>query len=125
MRIADGLAIAAAALLLVASAAQGQAAGDAAKGAGVFDDNCSECHALQGAGQGPSLIGVVGRKAAALPGYDYTAALKASGLVWTPANLDRFLAGPKKLVPGTAMSVEVVDPTQRRNLIAYLATLRR
>jgi cytochrome c len=90
----------------------------------VFDDHCSECHAPEAAGQGPSLRGVVGRRAASLPDYDYTAALKASGLTWTPANLDRFLSGPKALVPGTAMSAMVADPTQRGDLIAYLATLK-
>jgi cytochrome c len=79
---------------------------------------------LEGVGQGPSLIGVVGREAGTDPGHDYTAALKASGLTWTPANLDRFLAGPRTLVPGTAMSETVADPTQRRDLIAYLATLQ-
>jgi cytochrome c len=112
-------------LTAAAWAAHAQPAGDPTKGAAVFDDSCSECHALQGAGQGPSLIGVVGRKAASLPGYAYTAGLKASGLTWTAANLERFLTGPKKLVPGTAMSVQIPDPTERRNLVAYLGTLKR
>jgi cytochrome c len=116
--------LAAGALVLAAGGACAQPTGDAAKGAAAFDDHCSDCHVMQGVGQGPSLIGVVGRKAASLPAYDYTAALKASGLTWTPANLDRFLAGPRTLVPGTAMSAMVVDPVQRRDLIAYLGTLR-
>ena len=117
--------VAAAALVLTAGGAHAQPPGDPTKGAAVFDDHCSDCHALGGVGQGPNLIGVVGRKAGTDPGYAYTAALKASGLSWTPANLDRFLAGPKALVPGTAMSETVVDPTQRHDLIAYLATLKR
>ena len=117
-------AAAAAALVLAAGGVGAQPPGDPTKGAAVFDDHCSDCHVLEGVGQGPSLIGVVGRKAGTDPGYDYTAALKASGLTWTPANLDRFLTGPKALVPGTAMSETVVDPTQRRDLIAYLATLQ-
>jgi cytochrome c2 len=71
------------------------------------------------------LIGVVGRKAAALPGYPYSAALTASGLTWTPANLDAFVQGPTKLVPGTAMRVILADPVDRGDLIAYLATLKR
>jgi cytochrome c len=125
MRATKRLSITAAALAMAASAAHAQPAGDPTKGAAVFDDNCSECHGLQGVGQGPSLIGVVGRKAGVAPGYDYTAALGASGLTWTPANLDRFLTGPKTLIPGTAMSTQVPDPTERRNLIAYLGTLKR
>ena len=97
---------------------------DAAKGAGVYQDHCSACHVLNGIGQGPSLVGVVGRKAASLSGFSYSDAMTASGLTWTPANLDRFLSGPTKLVPGTAMRAIVADPTERRDLIAYLATLK-
>jgi cytochrome c len=97
---------------------------DAARGADAYDDRCSGCHVIGGVGQGPSLAGVVGRKAGATPGFDYTAALKGSGLTWTPANLDRWLAGPQKLVPGTAMTAVVPGAAERRELIAYLATLK-
>jgi cytochrome c len=97
---------------------------DAAKGADVYDDRCGSCHVIGGVGQGPSLAGVVGRKAGAAPGFAYTEALKRSGLVWTPANLDRWLTGPTKVVPGTAMNVEVPSAAERRELIAYLATLK-
>src|ERR1700761_4070350 len=98
--------LAAAGLLASVGAASAQT-GDAAKGADVYDDRCSGCHVIGGVGQGPNLAGVVGRKAGASPGFAYTAALKGSGLTWTPANLDRWLIGPPKLVPGTAMTVEV------------------
>jgi cytochrome c len=98
---------------------------DVAKCSDVFQSRCSQCHVLSGVGQGPSLIGVFGRQAAALPGYPYSDALKASGLIWTAANLDAFVQGPTKLVPGTAMRVVVADPADRRDLIAYLATLKR
>jgi cytochrome c len=97
---------------------------DAVKGAGVYQDHCSACHVLNGIGQGPSLVGVIGRKAASLPGFNYSDAMKASGLTWTPANLDRFISGPTKLVPGTAMRAIVADPNDRRDLIAYLASLK-
>jgi cytochrome c len=112
-----------AAAMLSASAAVAQT-GDAAKGADVYDDRCSGCHVIGAAGQGPNLAGVVGRKAGAVAGFPYTAALKGSGLTWTPANLDRWLAGPQKVVPGTAMTVEVPAAAERRELIAYLATLK-
>ena len=118
----SGAALFAAALALSPLVAH---AGDAAKGADVFQDRCSSCHVLNGIGQGPSLLGVVGRKAAALPNFNYSDALKASGLVWTEANLDRFLSGPAKLVPGTAMRAVVSNPSDRGDLIAYLATLKR
>jgi cytochrome c len=120
-----GAAAAAAALALGALSALAQGlAGDPAKGKDVFEDRCGDCHVLDGVGQGPNLVGVIGRRAGSLPGYDYTDAIKASGLTWTPAELDRFLQGPKQLVPGTAMQVIVPDPAQRRDLIAYLASLR-
>ncbi len=108
-----------------ASAAPVPAKGDPVEGQSIFEDRCTMCHAPGGGGQGPSLKGVVGRKAASLPGFHYSAALAASGLAWTPANLDHFLAGPAAMVPGTAMQVMIPNPDQRRDLVAYLATLGR
>ncbi len=80
------------------------------------------CHLDEGQGQAPTLKGVVGRKAASIPDFPYTDALKASQLTWTPTNLDKFLTAPGKLVPGTAMVVDVPDGMERANLIAYLAS---
>jgi cytochrome c len=93
-------------------------------GSDTFEDRCAGCHAPAGGGQGPSLTGVVGRKAGAVAGFDYTAALKASGIVWSRANLDTFLADPGKMVPGTAMPVHIPDAGQRAAIIGYLATGR-
>ncbi|HEX3919386.1 MAG TPA: c-type cytochrome, partial [Caulobacteraceae bacterium] len=87
-------------LTLLAAAAAAQTPGNPAKGADAFNDRCSSCHVLGGVAQGPNLIGVVGRRAATEAGYPYSDPLKASGLTWTPANLDRFLQSPQKLVPG-------------------------
>jgi cytochrome c2 len=120
-----GLALVLPALLTAtAGVAEVQApAGDPAKGAQVFDARCGDCHGLEGVHQGPSLVGVVGRKAASLPGYDYSPALRACGLTWTLPTLDRFLAAPRAVVPATTMGGIVPDPDQRRDVIAYLATL--
>lgn len=93
-------------------------------GADLFEDRCAMCHLPAGAGQGPSLTGVVGRKAGMLRGFAYTPALKASGLTWTSATLDRFLTNPGALVPGTAMAVRINDAAQRAALIHYLAERR-
>jgi cytochrome c2 len=108
--------------LTLGGAAQAQPAGDAAKGADAFDDRCSQCHAIGAVGQGPNLAGVVGRKAGTSPGFPYTPAMKAAGLTWTAANLDRFLAAPQALVHGTAMTVIVPSAAERANIVAYLAT---
>jgi cytochrome c2 len=121
--VAAGVAFAGAAFALIAAAQpSGGPAGDPAKGQAVFADRCADCHTLGVTGQGPNLVGVVGRKAASLPDYPYSDALRASGLTWTVATLDRFLQGSRTLVPGTAMDVSVPDATDRRDVIAYLAT---
>jgi cytochrome c len=64
---------------------------------------------------------VVGRRAGAVKGYAYSPALKASGIVWTPAMLDRWLQGPQKLVPGAKMYFTLPKPQDRADVIAYLA----
>jgi cytochrome c len=72
-------------------------------------------------GQGPSLRGVVGRKAGSLAGFPYTDAMKGAGFVWTPETLDTYLQGPRALVPGTAMIQTVPDPQERADVIAFLS----
>jgi len=103
----------------------GPGAGDAAKGKLVFLE-CQGCHAVAPGGAGlvgPDLEGVVGRKAGSAPGYDYSAALKNSGLVWNDTTLDKWLTDPSGLVPGTKMAFAGIDsPALRADVIAYLAT---
>jgi len=65
----------------------------------------------------------VGRKAAAARGFDYSSALKASGLIWTAAKLDVFLTNPGKAVPGTAMPIRVSDATQRESFVIVLGVV--
>ena len=101
-----------------------QTGGDAAAGENLFYDRCAMCHIAEGGGQGPSLEGLYGRRAASVPGFAYSDALKASGLTWNGPNLDRFLADPRAMVPGTAMPILVADPAQRADLIAWFASRR-
>ena len=110
-----------AALWLAAATAHAQPAGDAAKGGDAFGDQCSQCHTIGSVGQGPNLAGVVGRKAGTSPGFPYTPAMKAAGLTWTPANLEKFLANSQAMVPGTAMAVSVPSAAERASIVAYLA----
>jgi cytochrome c len=120
------LIMAMAAALAVSGAAH--AAGDAAKGKILFNQQCSLCHSAAPGqeGAGPSLYGVVGRKAAGDPAFPaYTKALKASGQTWTATNLETFLSGPARLAPGTAMPITLPNPEDRRNVVAYLETLKR
>ena len=106
-------------LLAIAQSSPGFAAGDAARGAKVYQD-CMLCHALDHNEIGPRHRGVFGRRAGTLADYDYSAALKASGIVWNEATLDRWLTDPPALVPGTKMMFSVDDAQDRADVIAFL-----
>lgn len=117
--------IAGPALLVLAApvVAQAPAAGDAAAGKTVFA-RCMACHSVV-AGQnklGPTLAGVIGRKAGTVPGFTYSPAMKAAAISWTPDKLDAYLTAPKTLVPGNKMIFAgLPKPADRANVIAYLA----
>jgi cytochrome c len=121
------LALTAALLALAAPAAQAQ---DAAAGQRVFNQ-CRACHTIEAGGRngvGPNLHGVVGRRAASIEGFRYSANMRElaeGGLTWTPENLDRYLTNPKDLVPRGSMAFAGLrNEQQRRDVIAYLATQR-
>ncbi|MEN9704949.1 MAG: hypothetical protein RLZZ393_828, partial [Pseudomonadota bacterium] len=101
---------------------------DAGAGKAVFQAQCALCHSAApndgGGAQGPSLQGVVGRKAASAAGFSYSKALKASKLGWDAATLDRFLASPTTVVPGSAMVIPIADATDRANVVAYFHALK-
>jgi cytochrome c len=79
------------------------------------------CHALEYNRTGPKHCGVLGRHAGSAPGYDYSAAMKRSKIIWNERSLDRFLAAPTNVVPGTTMTYAgVPDAKDRADLIAYL-----
>ena len=113
-------------LALAFAAAMGasvaHADGDAANGEKIFA-KCKACHTVE-AGKnkvGPSLAGVVGRKAGTAEGFNYSDAMKNSGLTWDEATLNTYLTGPKKLVPGTKMAFPGLPNEQDRlDVIAYL-----
>lgn len=88
---------------------------------------CAACHSVEPGkhGIGPSLAGVYGTKAGDIPGYVFSDKLKASGLTWDDATLDKWLAGPMKMVPGTKMSFAgMPDAAKRKELIEYMKTLK-
>ena len=88
---------------------------------------CGACHTFTKGGQklvGPNLWGVLGRQKAAVADYNYSAALKGKGGQWTIDDLNQFLANPKGMVPGTAMTFSGVPrASERADLIAYLNSL--
>lgn len=111
------------ATLLVLASPLATAAGDAKRGAQAFAQ-CMACHSTAPGEHltGPSLAHVWNRKAASAEGFHrYSEALKKSGFVWNEATLDRWLANPAQLVPGTSMTFPGVgDAKLRQDLIAYL-----
>jgi cytochrome c len=96
-------------------------------GARAFQ-KCYACHSLDPREPnlpGPNLHKLFGRVAGSLPGFDYSEAMvtagRRKGLVWDEGSLDRYLADPESLVPGTLMAmVSIKDPAERKTLIEYL-----
>lgn len=104
----------------------GEIVGDAAAGERTFAQ-CAVCHAVEPgrSGIGPSLHGVFGRAAASVEGFNYSPAMRESGLTWTAEALGDYLESPQRTVPGTRMSFAGLrDPQQRADVIAYLETLQ-
>ena len=100
------------------------AAGDPKAGEAIYG-RCQACHALDYDRVGPRHCGLLGRRAGAVKGFEYSPAMKRSRLMWNEQTLDRFLADPLKTVPGTTMTYAGVDdPKERADLIAYLAKAR-
>jgi cytochrome c len=119
--IALAVAIASSALLTIPANAQNAQAGQQ-----VFRQQCGICHDVAPGKNriGPSLFGIVGRKAGSEAGFTYSDGNKNSGLTWDEATLDKYLADPRAAIPGTKMTYAgVKNEQQRKDLIAYLATL--
>jgi cytochrome c len=87
---------------------------------------CAPCHSIGPGAKnkvGPEQNGLIGRKAGSVEGFNYSEAMKNSGITWDEASLDEYLADPKKKVPGNKMVFPgIKDELQRADLIAYLAT---
>lgn len=99
---------------------------DAEKGSKVFK-KCMACHAIDDKNKiGPSLKGIVGRKAATVEGFKYSDAMLAKGaegVVWDEATLAAYLPDPKAWVPGTKMAFAgLKKPEEVADLIAFLKT---
>ena len=111
-----------AAWALAGAAGAAHADGDAARGEQRFVE-CAACHTLQQGvnNVGPSLYGVLGRKAGEIADFRYSAAMKRSGITWTAQKLDSFIADPQKEVPGNRMPFAgMPDAGARADLLAYL-----
>ena len=109
-------------LLTLTLVARAQGVGDAQRGAQVFAQ-CKVCHSLE-AGKnmdGPSLHGLIGRKAGNVPGYAYSPAMKNVNITWNDDTLSKYLVDPKAFIPGDKMVFAgIKDPSKLGDLLAYL-----
>ena len=116
------LTILAAVFAALALNAGNASAADAAKGKKVYN-KCKACHALK-AGKnkvGPTLHGLFGRRAATVPKFKYSKAMKASGVTWDEESLRAYLKKPRKFIKGTRMAFAgIKKKKQMDDLVAYL-----
>jgi cytochrome c len=107
-------------LLALYAAAPAGAASDALRGEQIYT-RCLACHALAYDRVGPRHCGLFGRLAGSVSEFEYSPAMKNSKITWNAKSLDRFLAKPLAMVPGSTMTYDgVPDPQERADLIAYL-----
>jgi len=102
---------------------------DIENGKTIFAQRCGICHSVStepgGPIVGPSMVGLVGRKAASVKDFTmYSPALKKYGVTWNAKTLDTFLVNPMTVVPGTTMPMMLPDPKERGDVVGYLLTLK-
>jgi cytochrome c len=103
-----------------------QVAGDAARGQELYTARCGACHSIDDHGAGPRHRGLFQRRAGSEPGYDFSPALRQSGIVWSAQKVDQWLANPNALVPGNKMVVQLAnDARDRADIVAYLLKATR
>ncbi len=116
----DLTALAAVLLMLMPRSPALGAEGDPTRGEQIYR-RCQGCHSIDANRVGPRHAGLFGRHAGSLDYYNYSDAMRASGVVWGETTLDRFLTAPRKFIPGTKMPFAgIPDARERADLIAYL-----
>jgi cytochrome c len=109
--------------LFCSATAPAASAADAGHGEEIYNSRCIACHSPDANRVGPKHRGVVGRTAGSVPDFNYSKAVKSSGVVWSEETLDQWLTNPQAFIPGQRMNFKVADPNDRADLIAYLKTL--
>jgi cytochrome c len=110
-------------LIAVVDQPPGAAGTDPSAGKELFARRCSGCHATDSSKEGPRLRGVIGRKAGTVAGFQYSDALRNSGITWTGDLLTKWLENPEALVKDNDMEFRVSNPDERAVLVAYLKSL--
>lgn len=117
------------ALSLLASLAPVSAAQEESEdGKAAFNNACRTCHSFKADDNrlGPTLHGIVGRKAGSVEGFAFSPAMKGSGVTWDAATLDKFISDPNQVVSGNKMQPfgGIADAGERKKIIDYLGTLK-
>jgi cytochrome c len=124
LSLAAGLAAASTAVAQQTVTREALAGADYVVGRRAFQMRCSACHTLAEGGShltGPNLWHVAGRQAASREGFNYSDALRNSGVTWTADRLDRFLADPARDIPANRMAVpEGVPNPDRLALLSFM-----
>jgi cytochrome c len=94
-------------------------------GKASFEKRCGGCHAVDRDKEGPRLGGVHGRTAGTVSSFQYSDALKKSGIKWSDDTLDKWLTDPAKMVPDNDMAFHVEKAEERRAIIDYLKTFTK
>lgn len=108
--------------ILVLAAGPAFADGDIAKGEKVFN-KCKACHEIASDKNkvGPTLQGVIGRQAGAVPGFNYSEATAASGVVWDAATISEYVEKPKEFIAGNKMAFAGLKKEDEiEDLVAYI-----
>ncbi len=94
----------------------------------AFNNACRTCHSFKEGDNrlGPTLHGIVGRKAGSVEGFQFSSAMQSSGITWDDATLDKFIANPDNVVHGNAMKPfgGIADASERAKIVGYLKTLK-
>ena len=111
--------------LLEANQSGASADAETFSGAELYAANCASCHNLsvEEHGVGPHLVGLIGRQAGEVKGYNASDALRKFGGVWTPESLAEFLADPQAFAPGAAMSSQGLSADEAQAVADYVAGL--
>jgi cytochrome c len=94
----------------------------------AFNNACRTCHSFKADDNrlGPTLHGIVGRKAGSIEGFAFSPSMKSSGLTWDEATLDKFITSPDQVVRGHKMQPfgGIADAGERKKIVEYLKTLK-
>lgn len=93
-------------------------------GKAAFEKRCGGCHSADAAKEGPALRAILGRRAGTQPSFPYSDALKGATFEWDRPTLDRWLADPESVAPGTDMAFRLTNKDERSRIIEYLARLK-